>query len=91
MNRDRHPSGYHNQGEQANVSIDNADDEGIEFVMVTVPVLDRTVSREYEVTKLKDAVLTDEYADVVVNNKPTVHETVSTFIKKDKFKDKHNQ
>jgi hypothetical protein len=67
-NRDIRPNGYRNQGEQVNVSIDNADDEGIEFVLVAVPVLDKPVSHEYEVLKLEDAVLTDEYADVVVNN-----------------------
>jgi hypothetical protein len=42
------------------VSIVNADDEGIEFIMVAVPVLDKTVSHKYEVIKLEDVVLTNE-------------------------------
>jgi hypothetical protein len=90
-NRDTHRNGYRNQGEKANLSIDNADDKGIEFVMVTVSVLDRTVLREYEVLKLEDALITAEYEDVVFNNEPTVHDTVLTVIQKDEVKDKHTQ
>jgi hypothetical protein len=59
--------------------------------MVAVPVLDKTVSHEYEILKLEDTVLTDEYADVIVNNEPTVNNTVLTVIHKNAVKDKHKQ
>jgi hypothetical protein len=73
------------------VSIKNADDEGIEFVMVAVPVLNRTMACEYEELKIKDVVLTDDYADVVINNELTVNETVLTVIRKDTVKYKRDQ
>jgi hypothetical protein len=90
-NRDRLPNRYRDQGEHANVSIDNDDDKGIEFIMLAVPVLDRTMMYEYEELKIEDAVLTDEYADVVINNELTVNGTVLTVIQKDTVKDKHDQ
>jgi hypothetical protein len=73
------------------VSIDNADDKGIKFVLVAVPVLDRTMVCEYEELKIEDVVLTDEYADVFINNELTVNDTLLTVIQKDTVKDKHDQ
>jgi hypothetical protein len=92
-NKDILPNGYHIQGEQANVAIENADDEGIKFAMVAVHVLNKTVLQEYEVLKLEDAVLTEEYADVIVNDKALVNEneTVPIVNQTERVKYEHKQ
>jgi hypothetical protein len=57
--KENHPTGYRYQDEQAYVSLDDDDDDGIEFVIVDVPVKEKDMYSEYEILILDDALLTE--------------------------------
>jgi hypothetical protein len=70
-NKEKRPNGYLAQGGQDNVSLDDDDDDGIEFefVMCGLAVPNNDMCAEFEELTLDGVVTTDRHADVIVNDK----------------------
>jgi hypothetical protein len=66
-NRHKRPDGYR-LTEQANLTLDrNDDDDDIEFVICGLCLIADEENTVHDEAKLQDMVLTDDYADVIVN------------------------
>jgi hypothetical protein len=58
-NKEKRPNGYRAQGGQYNVSLDEDDDDGIEFVMCGLDVPNNDACTEFEELTLDGVVITD--------------------------------